>query len=436
MQNAKVQSPSVLHLSFCILRFALCIFLCFAWNFPIRSLHAVEVITPAQAAEGWIALFDGVSLFGWQLTQKTNLDVKDGEIRIVPEVPGWLMTTSEFADYELHVEFKAPPSTNSGVFLRTSLDPKDPTKDCYEVNIAPVDNPYPTGSIVGRLKTPIKAGGYIPETNPQGYRRIDAAQMPNPWNGEWHMLDVTLNGEHCTAAIDGVVLAKYLSEEDNYGLLAGDMVSSGRIGLQFREGAVAFRNIRLKPLNLKPIFNGTDLSEWKTDLADQSEFTVTPQREIAVKNGPGQLESRESYGDFIMQLDCKVNGEGLNSGIFFRCIPDGKLMGYESQIHNGMKDGDPTKPVDAGTGAIYRRTVARRIVAKDHEWFTKTIIADGPHMAVWVNGIQVTDWTDERPADENPRKGLRTEAGTIAIQGHDPTTDLLFKNLKIAELPD
>ena len=212
-------------------------------------------------------------------------------------------------------------------------------------------------------------------------------------------------------------------------------ISRGHIGLQFREGPVAFRNIRLRPLGLKPLFNGKDLTGWNTNRADKSKFTVTPAGEIAVKNGPGQLETDDTFGDFVMQLDCKVNGDGLNSGIFFRCIPGDVLMGYESQIHNAMKDGDPTKPVDAGTGAIYRRTTARRIVARDHEWFTKTIVADGPHIAVWVNGIQVTDWTDDRPADENPRKGLRTEPGTIAIQGHDPTTDLLFRNLKIAELP-
>jgi hypothetical protein len=406
----------------------------------VAPVHGAEVITPAQAAEGWIALFDGETLFGWKPTSDANWRVEDGAIQVGDNAEdsgkeGWLMTTSEFADYELHVEFKAPATTNSGVFLRTSLDPKDPTKDCYEVNIAPAGNPFPTGSIVGRLKTPVEAGGYIHKTNSQGYRRIDAAQMPDPWNGDWHTLDVTINGKHCTVSLDGVEFAKYFSEEDNYGLLKGNVVSSGHIGLQFKEGPVAFRNIRLKPLNLKSIVNGKDLSPWKTELADKSEFKVTPEREIAVKNGPGQLETRNTFGDFIMQLDCKVNGEGLNSGIFFRCIPDDKLMGYVSQIHNGMKDGDPTQPLDAGTGAIYRRTVARRIVASDHEWFTKTIVADGPHIAVWVNGIQVTDWTDERPEDENPRKGLRTQAGTIAIQGHDPTTDLLFKNLRVSELP-
>ena len=136
-----------------------------------------------------------------------------------------------------------------------------------------------------------------------------------------------------------------------------------------------------------------------------------------------------------MQLDCLVDGDGLNSGIFFRSIPRDFANGYESQIHNGVKDGDPTKPVDVGTGAIYRRTTARRVVSKDHEWFTKTIVATGPHIAVWVNGYQVTDWTDDRPPTTTPAKASALEPGTIAIQGHDPTTNLRFRNLRIAELP-
>jgi hypothetical protein len=48
----------------------------------------------------------------------------------------------------------------------------------------------------------------------------------------------------------------------------------------------------------------------------------------------------------------------------------------------------------------------------------------------------VSDWTDSRKPDENPRKGLRLEAGSIIIQGHVPTTDLSFRKLRIAELPE
>jgi hypothetical protein len=64
-----------------------------------------------------------------------------------------------------------------------------------------------------------------------------------------------------------------------------------------------------------------------------------------------------------------------------------------------------------------------------------TVLADGPHLATWVNGYPVADWTDTRKPDANPRKGLRTEAGTLIIQGHDPTTNLSFRNLRVQELP-
>jgi hypothetical protein len=124
----------------------------------------------------------------------------------------------------------------------------------------------------------------------------------------------------------------------------------------------------------------------------------------------------------------------LNSGVFFRCIPGDVMMGYECQIHNGFKDGNRNHPEDCGTGGLFRRQDARRVVADDLAWFHLTLVADGPHIAAWVNGYQVSDWTDTRPPDVNPRKGLRLEPGTIMIQGHDPTTNISFRNLRIVEL--
>ena len=36
----------------------------------------------------------------------------------------------------------------------------------------------------------------------------------------------------------------------------------------------------------------------------------------------------------------QVNGDGLNSGIFFRTLRQGRWTGYESQINNVFRDGD------------------------------------------------------------------------------------------------
>ena len=368
-----------------------------------QAAETPNTLSPEEIAEGWILLFDGETDFGWKAGSQANWKVADGEISVSEGEKGLFSTTSPFADYVLKVDFRADKNTNSGVFLRTPAQPTDPTGDCYELNIAPDDNPFPTGGFVGRKKS---EGGHT--------------------TGQWQTFEVTADGAHFTVKLDGRQVLDYVDPKP---------LGRGLIGLQLNSGPVAFRNIKVKPLGLKPMFNGRDLSGWKVFPGKKSEYTVTPKGELNVKNGPGQLESEAKFGDFVLQLEVFSNGKNLNSGIFFRSIPGEFWNGYESQIQNGYKDGDRTQPVDFGTGAIYRRQKARKVVSNDFEWFSKTILAAGDHVAVWVNGYPVTDWTDTRSPNANPRQGLRREAGTLIIQGHDPTTDLSFRNLKAVELP-
>lgn len=208
-------------------------------------------------------------------------------------------------------------------------------------------------------------------------------------------------------------------------------------GKSFVLEAGEYKAVTFTPAGLKPIFNGKDLSGWsilKDEKRMNSVAEVTKEGELHLTNGPGDLQSDGKYGDFVLQLECKTNGDGLNSGVFFRCIAGQYQNGYEMQIQNGYKDNDRTKPADGGTGAIYRRVAARKVVANDKEWMTLTLVAKGPTFATWVNGQPVVVWTDDRAKDENPRKGLRLEAGHLSLQGHDKTTDLLFRNIRIAEI--
>jgi hypothetical protein len=228
---------------------------------------------------------------------------------------------------------------------------------------------------------------------------------------------------------------------------------------------VLLRSVKLKFNRTNPaalavsLFNGKDTSGWKEfkGKGKKSKFSVTKEGWLNVKDGPGDLQTEKLFGDFVLQLECISNGKHLNSGIFFRCIPGEYQNGYEAQIQNDFTVKPPRKYTveeydpqthklagkktvesaakDYGTGAIYRRMPARKGVAKDGEWFAMTVVARGRHIATWVNGIQQVDWTDNRPEDKNPRKGYRAEAGAISIQGHDPTTDLSFRNIRIVELP-
>jgi hypothetical protein len=216
---------------------------------------------------------------------------------------------------------------------------------------------------------------------------------------------------------------------------------------------------RLRPVNMQSLFNGKNLDGWRVfeGKGKKSNYNVTKEGWLNVKDGPGDLQTTKLFDDFVLQLECISNGDRLNSGIFFRCIPGQYQQGYEAQIHNGWTDTpkksytideyDPkthkllnkkkiqSKAMDYGTGAIYRRMPARFGVAKDREWFAMTVVAHERHIATWVNGIQVVDWTDNRPDNDNARNGYRAAAGAISIQGHDPTTDLSFRNIRIAELP-
>ncbi|MGQ9576830.1 MAG: 3-keto-disaccharide hydrolase [Thermoguttaceae bacterium] len=373
---------------------------------PSGAGQAPNTLSPDEIAEGWILLFDGQTLFGWKPASDANWHVAEGALTADSGQPGLLCTTSQFGNYLLRVDFRAPPQAQSGVFLRIRPppEPEDVRLNCYEVNIAQqADDPFPTGSLVGRKRA-----------------------KPAKPRGDWQSLQIAADGGHFLVQLDGKTLLEYTDPKP---------VPRGHIGLEFRTGKIEFRNVKLKPLGMTSLFNGRDLSGWTVHPENKSRWTVTPEGWLHVQGGKGQLETQRQWADFTLQLEVYVNGERLNSGVFFRSIPGQVWNGYESQIHNGYKDQDRTKPADCGTGGIFRRQNARQVVANDREWFSKTIHADGNHMAVWVNGYQVSDWTDHRPPADNPRQGLRLKAGTIILQGHDPATDLFFRNLRIAELP-
>jgi Domain of Unknown Function (DUF1080) len=143
--------------------------------------------------------------------------------------------------------------------------------------------------------------------------------------------------------------------------------------------------------------------------------------------------------DFVLQLDVRTNPKDdkhhPNSGVFFRGEPGKFWTGYESQIRNEYKENDRSQAVDFGTGGIYHFQPARRVIPNDGSFFAKTIVAHGRHIATWVNGIQVSDYADTRSEGTDVLKEAQLTAGPIGLQAHDPTTNLDFRNLRIAVLP-
>ncbi|WP_050986100.1 3-keto-disaccharide hydrolase [Schlesneria paludicola] len=375
------------------------------------SADGMNRLTPEEIADGWIRLFDGYTLFGWKSNSNLTWSVHDGVIKAdssKAENKGLLVSTSRFADYELRFDYRVDKGGNSGVFLRTAIDPKDPAIDCYELNMCDKHPEFGTASLVKRIKPSKLVLG----------------------DGDWHSFHVRMEGPKITVKFDGEQVLEYTDTTEK-------PLTTGHIGLQMNGGNIEFRNLFLKPYGTQPLFDGESLKGWHDVPGSKSKFSVKDGT-IQVLDGRGFLESDRVAGNFVFQFDAITNGEKLNSGIFFRAMPGTEANpsnGYEFQIQNGIKGGNRAAPEDFGTGAIFRRVAARRVVSDDRTWFTGTLVADGPHLATWINGTQVVDWTDERPENENPREGRRVQPGHFSLQGHDPTTDIAFRNLRVVETP-
>ncbi len=337
--------------------------------------------TKNSMASDWLKLWDGESTFGWQV--QGNATIENKQLTLGGASQTTLTSTSPFLEFELEITTR---------------------------------NTDQLGVMIHKKKIPLKFSKFNGEK--QTFR---ITCMNRPEKGVVQIQELKTDRQEKNAPTETIELNEKISSAEPIQLRIGENQKAHILSL------------RVHPLNLKPIFNHKDLTGWKIFAGEKyrSQFSVSANGELQVKNGPGDLQTTGEYGNFVLQLDCQTLGKNLNSGIFFRCNPDLYQQGYEMQIHNGYKEGDRKKPIDFGTGAIYRRQPARMIVSNDHEWFTMTLIASGNHFATWVNGYQVTDWVDNRPAKANPRQGLKLGKGHLSIQGHDPTTNILFRNIRL-----
>jgi hypothetical protein len=375
---------------------------------PKESEGPLNRLTDSEVAAGWVKLFDGETLFGWKANNDVNWGVTNGVVHADQGPPGLLLTTTEFADYELRCDFRLEKGGNSGIFLRSLFAPADPARDCYELNICDSHPAFPTGSLVGVARSDVQVSG----------------------EEEWHSYQVSLRGSLIEVKLDGRLVLTYTDKRPA-------ARRRGLVGLQKNAGRAEYRNIFLRPLSMRPLFNGTDLEGWRVVPGAKSRFSVED-KTLRVQGGSGFLETESTWKDFVFQAQVQTHGERANGGIFFRAMRGTAAEpsnGYEAQILNAWEGDDRTRPIDFGTGGIHRRAKARRVAADDGQWFTMTIAAAGVHIATWVNGEPVTDLVDLRSPADNPRRGSRAEAGHISLQGHDEKTDLSFRNLRVVELP-
>jgi hypothetical protein len=357
----------------CLLSFGLLLSLTFSARAGDPEPVKPNTLTPKEIADGWILLFDGETTFGWQ--SDGHAKAADGVLTVSGANDALVAATTSFGSFDLRFESKG-----SGMWLMTD----------------------------GRSSSGFGCG-----------------------SPEWQAAEIQARFD--SSASKGTLGGTFASGKVSKGAIS---YNSGPLTLQFKgTDTLCLRNVKLKPTGLQSIFNGKDLTGWKEIPGHKSKFSVNDKGELNIKDGNGDIQTEGQWADFVLQIEVFSNGDHLNSGVFFRCLPGEFWSGYEAQIRNQWQGDDRSKAVDYGTGGIYNRQPARKVVSSDREWFTMTVAAHGPHLATWVNGYQATDFTDKRPADKSARKGTKVDKGPLSLQGHDPTTDLNFRNIRIIELP-
>jgi len=179
-----------------------------------------------------------------------------------------------------------------------------------------------------------------------------------------------------------------------------------------------------------PLFDGKTLDGWKPSEAPDS-FKVEDGA-IVVQGKPrshlfydGPVKDH-NFKNFELKLEV-MTFPGANSGVYFHTVFQqggwpGK--GYEAQVDNTHSD--PKR-----TGSLYNVKNYMEVPAKDNEWWTYLITYNNGKITTSVNGKLLVEYTEpENPGPSKP------PSGTFCLQGHDPKSKVLFRNIRVKPLPD
>jgi hypothetical protein len=415
-----------------------------------------------SSEEGFVRLFDGKTLDGWELLGKKGdgYYVADGMIVCAKGGGGNLLTKKTYANFILRFEFKLDPASNNGVGIRAPLTDKQVAYEGMEIQILDVAYNKP-------LK-PTQYHGSIYDVFPA---KTGALNQSGMWNEQEIIADgrrvkVILNGQTIVDAdlnsvTDPAVLAKH----------PGLLRDRGHVGFLGHNDYVAIRNVRLKelpdsrklgsplstdnvaPAGFKSLFNGRDLTGWKGLLArpndnplqratlakdklaaEQAKADAQMLADWKVENGAivyrgagfNNLVSARDYANFEMFVDWKINSKG-DSGLYLRGNPQVQIWDTLAEANNQV-----------GSGGLFnnkdKKNPSVPLVRADHltgEWNRFHILMVGDKATITLNGQVVVRNTT---LENFWAKGQPLPAsGPIELQAHK--TPVWFKNIYVRELP-
>ena len=185
---------------------------------------------------------------------------------------------------------------------------------------------------------------------------------------------------------------------------AGALISSATAG---EEGFVA-------------LFNGTDLSGWKTVPPKAGETFTVKDGAIIVSGKPnGYFYTDKSYKNYVLRYDWKFIKDG-NSGLLVHIQGDHKVWPKSVEVQGMQKDHGNIFAIGGAKGEFNVDKKAQKKAIKVGDWNTTEVLSKNGELTSRINGIEVS--AGKSDLSEGPF-GFQSEG-----------TELHFKNIKIKVL--
>jgi hypothetical protein len=184
------------------------------------------------------------------------------------------------------------------------------------------------------------------------------------------------------------------------------------------------------------LFNGKDFTGWQDTSGGKPGWGIE-QGALARREGAGYIWSKERFGDFILDLEFKTEG---NSGVFFRTDhpKDCVQTGIEMQVYPPVKT-----PNQHSCGAVYNCAAPSKEMAKRDAWNHVVITALDNRITVVMNGEQIVDmdlnqWTEPHKNPDGSKNKFRTALKDFKREGHigfqDHGANVWYRNVRIKPL--
>lgn len=394
---------------------------------------------------GFVALFNGKDLSGWQGSVPIHLRLKMAPAELAKAQKAaddsvfkhWkvengvlvydgkgkkedcLSTAKDYGDFELVFDWKIEAGGDSGIFLR----------GCPQVQIN--NDKQGSGGLYNNQKNPNKP--LVFADNPPG---------------QWNTMQVLLVGDRTTIRLNGKLVVDNVVMENSRerGI---PLYPRGPIEIQQFTGACSFKNIYLREISGTPqlatggwitLFDGKDLSQWMHPGGTPTTWQVA-NGYVEIRAGPS-LITKEDFGpDYELHLEFwlppMAKGRG-NSGVYLNGCHEIQIIDSSSPKGGKLTASD--------CGALYAEAAPRVNACKPPgEWQTFDITFQAPRLdgkgtvtkpgavSVLLNGTLVLD---KVPLDKLSAASLKkqlVERGPVLLQQHnDPVR---FRNIKIRPLP-